>query len=56
MQLRLSERKRAKIKMALQGASGTGKTYSSLLLAKGLTNGEIKEYIFFNIKHKKTES
>ena len=43
MQLRLSERKRAKIKMALQGASGTGKTYSSLLLAKGLTNGDFSK-------------
>ncbi len=38
MQLRTSERKRAKIKMALQGCSGSGKTYSSLLLAYGLTN------------------
>ena len=43
MQLRPSERKRAKIKMALQGASGTGKTYSSLLLAKGLTNGDFSK-------------
>lgn len=41
MQLRQSERKRAKIKMALQGASGTGKTYSSLLIAQGLTNGNL---------------
>lgn len=40
MQLRQSERRKAKIKMALQGASGTGKTYSSLLLAKGLTNDD----------------
>jgi len=38
MQLRQSERKQAKIKMALQGSAGSGKTYSSLLLAKGLTN------------------
>lgn len=43
MQLRPSERKRAKIKMALQGASGTGKTYSSLLLAKGLTKGDFSK-------------
>ena len=39
MQLRQSARKQAKIKMALQGSSGSGKTYSSLLLAYGLTNG-----------------
>lgn len=38
MQLRQSERKRAKIKMALQGSAGSGKTYSSLMLAQGLTN------------------
>lgn len=41
MQLRLSERKKAKIKMALQGSAGSGKTYSSLLLAQGLTNGDL---------------
>ena len=40
MQLRHSERKKAKIKMALQGSAGSGKTYSSLLLAQGLTNGD----------------
>ncbi|MDQ7917202.1 AAA family ATPase [Mesonia sp. MT50] len=38
MKLRQSERKKAKIKLALQGAAGSGKTYSSLLLAKGLSN------------------
>ncbi|MBA9073511.1 hypothetical protein GGR22_001637 [Flavobacterium gossypii] len=39
MQLRQSERRKAKIKMALQGSSGSGKTMSALLLANGLTNG-----------------
>lgn len=43
MQLRKSERKRAKIKLALQGSAGSGKTYSSLLLAKGLTNGDFSK-------------
>lgn len=43
MQLRQSERKQAKIKMALQGSAGSGKTYSSLLLAKGLTNGDFSK-------------
>jgi len=37
MELRQAQRKQAKIKMALQGASGTGKTYSALLLASGIT-------------------
>ncbi len=36
MQLRKSERRKAKIKMALQGPSGSGKTMSALLLAYGL--------------------
>jgi hypothetical protein len=36
MQLRKSNRSQAKIRIALQGASGSGKTYSSLLLAHGL--------------------
>jgi len=40
MKLRQSERKKAKIKMALQAPAGAGKTYSALLLAKGLTNGD----------------
>lgn len=41
MQLRISERKKAKIKMALQGSSGSGKTNSALFLAKGLTGGDL---------------
>lgn len=41
MELRQSERKKAKIKMALQGSAGSGKTYSSLLLAQGLTNKDL---------------
>ena len=32
MQLRHSQRRAAKMRLALQGASGSGKTYSSLLL------------------------
>lgn len=43
MQLRQSERRQAKIKMALQGSAGSGKTYSSLLLAKGMTNGNLSK-------------
>lgn len=43
MQLRHSERKKAKIKMALQGSAGSGKTYSSLLLGQGLTNGDFSK-------------
>lgn len=39
MKLRKSERRNAKIKMAFQAPSGAGKTYSSLLVAKGLADG-----------------
>lgn len=38
MQLKQSKRQNQKIKMALQGASGFGKTYSALQLAYGITN------------------
>lgn len=38
MKLQTAQRKRAKIKMALQGPSGSGKSFSSLMIAYGLTN------------------
>jgi hypothetical protein len=37
MELRQAHRKQAKIKLALQGHSGSGKTMSALLLASGIT-------------------
>lgn len=37
MQLRQSMRRAAKMRLALAGASGAGKTYSSLLIAYGMT-------------------
>lgn len=37
MHLHQAERRQARIKLALQGSAGSGKTYSSLLLAHGLT-------------------
>jgi len=43
MNLRKSERKQVKIKLALQGSAGSGKTYSSLLLAKGLCDGDLSK-------------
>jgi hypothetical protein len=36
MEFQIAQRKRAKIKMAIQGHSGSGKTYSALLVAHGL--------------------
>lgn len=38
IQLRKAKRSKAFIKLSVRAASGCGKTYSSLLLAKGLTN------------------
>lgn len=38
MNLRKSSKKQAKIKLALQGCAGSGKTYSALLMAYGLCN------------------
>lgn len=38
MNLRQSQRKQAKIKLAIEGCSGSGKTYSSLILASGMAN------------------
>lgn len=38
LELRKATRKNVKIKMALQGIAGSGKTYSSLLIAKGIVN------------------
>lgn len=37
MEIRIAQRRKAKIKMALQGPAGSGKTYSALQIAKGLT-------------------
>ncbi|MFS2357506.1 ATP-binding protein, partial [Bacteroides ovatus] len=38
LNLRVSSKKQTKIKLALQGCAGSGKTYSALLLAYGLCN------------------
>jgi len=45
MLLRKAERRKAKIKMAIQAPSGAGKTYSSLLLAKGLVNNDLSKVV-----------
>jgi len=38
MKIEIAKREQAKIKIGLQGSSGSGKSYSALLLAYGLTN------------------
>ena len=52
LNLRVSSKKQAKIKLALQGCAGSGKTYSALLLAYGLTNDWTKiAIIVHNSEH-----
>ena len=43
MQLRKTMRQAAKMRLALTGASGAGKTYSSLLIAYGMTSYRFRE-------------
>ncbi|MDP3946519.1 MAG: AAA family ATPase [Lutibacter sp.] len=51
MELQQATRKRAKIRALLQGSSGSGKTYSSLLLAYGLCNDYSKIAIIDSENH-----
>lgn len=51
MQLNRAERKNVKIKLGLQGSSGSGKTMSALLLAYGLTNDWTKIAIIDTENH-----
>ena len=55
MELRKSERKQAKIKLALQGSAGSGKTYSSLLLAKGLSNGDFSKVAIIDTENRSAD-
>lgn len=43
IQIKKASRKKVKIKIGVQGSSGSGKTYSSLLLAKGLVGGDLSK-------------
>jgi len=55
MQLRKSERKQAKIKLAIQGSAGSGKTFSSLLLASGLTNGDFSKVAIIDTENRSAD-
>ena len=55
MELRTSERKKAKIKLALQGSAGSGKTYSSLLIAKGLLAGDFTKIAVIDTENKSAD-
>jgi hypothetical protein len=43
MQLQKATRKKVKLRMGLSAVSGGGKTYSAILLAKGLTDGDLSK-------------
>lgn len=43
LQLRKATRQKAKIRLGLSSVSGGGKTYSSILIAKGLANGDMSK-------------
>lgn len=51
MELRQSQRRKAKIKMALQAPSGAGKTMSAILLAKGLCNGDLSRVVVIDTEN-----
>jgi len=55
MELRKSARKQAKIKLALQGGAGSGKTYSSLLIAKGLMNGDFTKTAIIDTENRSAD-
>jgi len=55
MEIRISERKRAKIKLALQGSAGSGKTYSSLLIAKGLVGGDFTKIAIIDTENRSAD-
>ncbi|WP_298883669.1 AAA family ATPase [uncultured Polaribacter sp.] len=55
MEIRKSERKQAKIKIALQGSAGSGKTYSSLLLGKGLAGGDLTKIAIIDTENKSAD-
>lgn len=43
MELRKATRQKAKIRLGLSAVSGGGKTYSAILIAKGLANGDLSK-------------
>lgn len=51
MTLQQSERKNVKIKMALKGCSSSGKSLSSLLIAKGLTQGNLSKVVVIDTEN-----
>jgi len=55
MKTRKSERKQAEVKVALQGSTGSAKTYSSLLLAKGFIEGDCTKIALIDTENKSAD-
>ena len=55
MKIRKSERKQAKMKLAIQGSAGSGKTYSSLLLGEGLVDGDFSKIAIIDTENKSAD-
>jgi len=55
MLIRQSKRNEAKIKIAINGPSGAGKTYSSLLLAYGLSNNDYSKVVIIDTENKSAD-
>lgn len=55
MELRKSQRSKAKIKMALQGPSGSGKTLSALLLSTGLTESNLSKVAVIDTENRSAD-
>lgn len=43
MELKKAQKQKVKIKVGLQGSAGSGKTYSALLIAKGMVGGDMSK-------------
>jgi len=51
MELRKATRQKAKIRLGLSAVSGGGKTYSAILIAKGLANGDLSKVVMIDTEN-----
>lgn len=51
MELRKATRKKAKIRLGLSAVSGGGKTYTGILIAKGLTGGDLSKVVVIDTEN-----
>jgi hypothetical protein len=51
MEFRKAERKKAKVRLGLSAVSGGGKTYSAILIAKGLAKGDLSKVVVIDTEN-----